>query len=138
MPITKNSGRQGPIDGFVTVNFGDVVSGVAQAAIKMKANCVLTDGALITDTAFNSATSDTLAVGDALVANRYLAATSIHATGITPLVPTGYVSVIGANAAASSDQIMVTWTGVGAAPSAGSVRLRVRYIDQNRQEFSQN
>lgn len=138
MPITKNSGRQGPIEAFVDINFGDVVSGVAQAAIKMKPNCVVVDGDIVTPTAWNSATSDTLAVGDALTPARYLAATSIHATGRVPLVPTGYQTVVGANAAASSDQIVVTWTGVGAAPTAGQTRLRVRYYDGNRAEFTQS
>ena len=137
MPITKNTGRQGPIDGFVTLVFGDVVNGVAQAAVKMKSNCVVTGGDLVVTTAFNSATSDTLAVGDALVPNRYLTATTIAALGRTALVPTGYTTVIGANAAASSDQVYVTWTGVGAAPSAGALRLRVTYIDLLRAEFNQ-
>lgn len=138
MPITKNTGRQGPITAYVDINFGDVVSGVAQAAIKMKANCMVLDGEVVPNTAFNSATSDTLSVGDALSATRYLSAGNIHAATRLALTPTGYQTLIGANAAASSDQIMVTWTGVGAAPTAGQVTLRVTYIDRNRAEFTQS
>lgn len=131
MPITKNRGRQSATEAYVDIAFGDVVSGVAQAAIDLPVGAQLVGGDIVVDTAFNSVTSDVITVGDALSAARYLGSTSIAATGRTALVPTGYRTL------STSNQIKVAWTGVGTAPTAGQLRLRVAYIQNKRAQFSQ-
>lgn len=133
MAITKNRGRQTAIEAYVDVSFADLagLSGAATVAIDLPVGAQVVGGDLVVDTAFNSVTSDVITVGDALSAARYLGSTSIAATGRTALVPTGY------RALSTSNQIKVTWTGVGTAPSAGQIRLRVAYIVNKRASFSQ-
>ena len=79
-------------------------------------------GGVVVKTAWNSGTSDALVVGDATTDNRYKSSFSIAATGRTALVPTGYEVL------STTRTIQITWTGVGAAPSAGALRLEVEYI----------
>lgn len=131
MAITKNKGRQEPISAYVDVAYSDLTSATAAVAMDLPVGAVVTGGAVMVDTAFNSATSDVLVVGDALSANRYKSSYSIAAAGLTALVPTGYQTL------PTSNQIKVTWTGVGAVPTAGAFTLRVDYYVRKRAAFTQ-
>lgn len=131
MTITKNRGRQHVSSAYVDFTFADLASGVAAEAIDLPIGAQVVGGDIVVDTAFNSATSDVIVVGDALSANRYYASASIAAAGRNPLLVTGYRSL------ATSNKVRVTWTGVGAAPSAGAIRLRVDYIVNKRAAFTQ-
>lgn len=131
MAITKNRGRQHVSSAYVDFTFADLASGVAAEAIDLPIGAQVVGGDIVVDTAFNSATSDVIVVGDALSANRYYASASIAAAGRNPLLVTGYRSL------ATSNKVRVTWTGVGAAPSAGAIRLRVDYIVNKRAAFTQ-
>ena len=131
MAITKNSGRQEVISAYVDVSYADLVSGTAADAIDLPVGAVVVGGAVVVTTAFNSATSDALVVGDSASANRYKSSFSIAATGLTALVPTGYVAL------STTNKVRVTWTGVSTAPTAGAFRLRVDYIVEKRAAFSQ-
>lgn len=132
MTISLQSGRQ--LSAWATVDFSyaDLVSGAAAAAVKLPVGAVVVGGAVVVQTAWNSATSDALVVGDSGTANRYKSSFSIAATGRTALVPTGY------QALSTTRELQVVWTGVGAAPSAGAARLEVEYIVPGRAEFSQD
>lgn len=138
MAITKDVNRQCVMSALVTINVADILgqSGVALPAISMPPNCIVTGGAIVTRTLFNSATSDTLSVGDATSATRYLSGSNIHVTGTAALVPTGYLTP-GSVSGAAGD-IFVTWTGVGTAPTTGQVQLRVDYIQAGRGEYTQD
>ena len=132
MPITKNRGRQSPTEAWVVFNFADAApSGTFQEAIDLPPNAVVTGGSVVVTTAFNSATSDVITVGDSASATRYLGSTSIAATGRTALLLTGYTTL------STTNRIRVTWTGAGAAPTAGVVRVSVTYIQLGRTAFSQ-
>jgi hypothetical protein len=132
MAITKDFNRQCVMSALVTIKFGDVAgnSGVDLAAIAMPPNAIVIGGAVTTKVAFNSATSDVIDVGDAVSQNRYLNDGSIHAAGIVPLVPTGYVHPGG--------DLTVRWVGVGAVPTAGEAQVRVDYVIVGRGEYTQD
>ena len=131
MTITKNAGRQEVISAYVDIDYTQLTSGAAANAIDLPVNAVVVGGDVVVGTAWNSVTSDAIVVGDATTANRYLGSTSIAATGRTALVPTGFLVT------ATQPSVKVTWTGVGTAPSAGALRLRVDYIVKGRSAFSQ-
>lgn len=131
MAITKNSGRQEVVSAYVDVSYADLASGTAADAIDLPVGAVVIGGAVVVTTAFNSATSDALVVGDSASSNRFKSSFSIAATGLTALVPTGYVAL------ATTNKVRVTWTGAGTAPTAGAFRLRVDYIVEKRAAFSQ-
>jgi hypothetical protein len=131
MAIPKNSGRQEVISAYVDVSYADLASGTAADAIDLPVGAIVIGGAVVVTAAFNSATSDALVVGDSASSNRFKSSFSIAATGLTALVPTGYVAL------ATTSKVRVTWTGVGTAPTAGAFRLRVDYIVEKRAAFSQ-
>lgn len=132
MAITKDFNRQCVMSALVTIKFGDVAgsSGVDLAAVAMPPNAIVVGGAVVVKTAFNSATSDVIDVGDAVTQNRYLNDGNIHTTGVVALVPTGYVHPGG--------DLTVRWVGVSTVPTAGEVQLRVDYIVAGRGEFTQD
>jgi hypothetical protein len=92
---------------------------LAVEAIALPDGAVVIGGEIVVSEAFDTATTHTLAVGDADVPARYLAATSIKAAGRTPLVPTGHHS---------SKNLLLTLAATGAAPTAGKATVRVMYV----------
>ena len=132
MPITLKSDRQQSSWATVDISYADLVSGAAQTAIQLPVNAVVQAGAVVVKTAFNSATSDVIVVGDSASSNRYRASVSIAAAGRQALTPTGYLTLT------TTRGLQVTWTGVGAAPSAGALRLEVEYIVLGRGDANQD
>lgn len=78
MAITKDFNRQCVMSALLTINFGDLagLSGTDVGAVSLPPNAIVTGGAVVVKTAFNSATSDVIDVGDSVSQNRYLNATA--------------------------------------------------------------
>lgn len=129
MAISKNAGRQEVIAAKVTIGFGDVVDATAVEAVDLPAGAVVIGGALVATEAFNSATSDTIAV--TIDGETLLAATSVAATGST-LFTAGSVAPL-----AAPNTVDVTWDGTGTAPTQGSVDLVVTYVITGRACFAE-
>ena len=130
MTIAKNDGRQSPLVARVDFGFADFVSGTLEAAIELPAGAMVLSGNVSITEAFDSGTSDSLTVGDALDEDRYLGATSVQALGLTALVPTG-LQVTGI------DDVTMTLTSVGAVATAGIGVLTVEYIVPGRAQTTQ-
>lgn len=132
MTITKNSGRQELIAAYVDINLADLTTNVAENAIELPANAVLTAGALVTTEAWNSTSTDVMDVGDVTTPARYLTDGNIRALAArVPLVMTGFVVTN------TQKWLSVTWTSGGGTPTTGKVRLEVQYYVKGRAEFSQ-
>ncbi len=102
-------------------------SGVAVSCIDMPVGAVIVGGQIITDTAFNAGATDTLSLGDASSATRYLSASSIHATGKADLVVTGL------EMGATTNTLKITWTGgTPASLTTGAARLIISYVVKGR------
>ena len=121
MAISKDSGRQYALVAEVPFTLAQIAAG-ANPALDLPAGAQITGGHLVIDTAFNSVTTDTIAVGDASTANRYLTATSVQALGRTALVPTGFKTTN------TQPEILLTYAQTGAVASTGAGRLVVEYI----------
>lgn len=109
-----------------TVDFGKTNLGGAAGSfvvIPMPPGAVVTGGAVVTETAFDTAGFD-VTVGDTAVANRYLASTDLKAAGITALVPTGYRGV--------GENVVLGFTSDDVC-TAGKLTVRVEYVVTNRQ-----
>jgi hypothetical protein len=105
--LTASTARQYPLVAMFTVNFDDTMlntSGVEKdfgkttvaetntfGVINLPYGAVVTGGRWVTNTAFDTAGLD-VTVGDSSTGNRYMASTDVKGTGVTALVPTGYVS----------------------------------------------
>lgn len=142
--VRKSEGRQYPLVGEFTVNIGtDTVVNTAGAtvpaneagstlvaAIPLPPGATVLSGALVVNAASNDAGTATIEVGDSGNAARYLGATSIKATGLTPLVPTGYVGN-------GEDVLLTIANGTGGA-TAGSVTVRIVYSIYGRAQEVQS
>lgn len=127
MPIVLDSGRQYPLVIEFDIAFDDLVSGVSTKIADLPPNALIIEGSIVVITAFDSATSDTLDVGTLLDPNRFIASPlDITALGFTALVPTEFIS------SEADAEIHATWVGVGAAPTAGLVKVVIQYIVDNR------
>lgn len=127
MAITKKYDRQYELTAVQEFTFEDLVSGEALEMVALPANAIVTGGELFLSTLFNSVTSDTILIGDAADPDRYAAGIDGKATARTALTPTGAKY-------ATSDDVTLTWTGVGAAPTQGKGLLVVRYIRPGRSQ----
>jgi hypothetical protein len=92
--------------------------------INLPPNAVVLSGSVVTEVAVTGPTAYNVSVGDSANPTRYLAATDVHAAGITALVPTGYVG--------SGENIRITVNPTGSAATSGRVTVRVEYIIVNR------
>lgn len=97
--------------------------------IPLPPNAVVVGGDMTVEVASNDASTSTVAVGDSTSATRYLAATSIKATGRTPLVPTGYRG--------NGEDIRITFANAGGAATTGTVSIRVLYTITGRANETQ-
>lgn len=128
VPLALNPGRQYPLVAEVTITAAHMnESAVAVPAMTLPVGAVVIGGSVIVDTAFDAATA-VLDVGDAASANRYKNDVNIAATGITALVPTGYVS--------AGKPILVTPVFADAV-TVGSLRLQVHYVIGGRANEAQ-
>ena len=119
MAISLSVDRQSPLYASADFALADLASGVFEVAVSLPENAEVVGGALVVTTAFDSATSDALDVGDAGASGRYLSVAALP-VGRTALVPTGYRTV-------GKEPVGVTWTGVGVV-TTGAGRLEVEYV----------
>lgn len=92
------------------------------AVIKLPYGATVVSGNVVTDTAFDAATFN-VTVGDSGSANRYLGPTDKKGTGITALVPTGYVG--------SGEPLQLTFTAADTC-TTGKMTVRVHYTVAGR------
>jgi hypothetical protein len=133
--MIKNAGRQRGVIAEQVITFADFIaagSGVALPAIDIPGDAIIDKVRVFVDTAFNSGTSDVVVVGDGNSTNRLVTSTSIQAAG-------SIVGVAGAECFPYivPDTVDVIWTGVGTAPTAGSLRVIVFYHESKCADFTQ-
>jgi formylmethanofuran dehydrogenase subunit C len=108
-----------------TVDFGKTNLGGAAgifSVIPLPPGAVVIGGELVTETAFDTAGLD-VTIGDANVANRYLASTDVKGAARVALVPTGYRGI--------GENIVLSFSSDDAC-TAGTLTLRVQYIVTGR------
>lgn len=132
MPVTKNSARQGVISAFVDFTFADIpTTAIAYAAMDIPLNAIVVGGDLTVTTAWNTATTATLSVGDVTLATRYATTVDLKTAARTALTIAGFTHT-------NTEKVLNGTTAfVGAAATAGAARLRVDYIVKGRAAFSQ-
>ena len=132
MPIKKNAGRQELIVAYVDIGFADPAAyGTAEAAIELPGNAVLVGGDVTVTTPWNSATSATLKLGDALDEDRYTtAAIDLKTAGRTALTLTGYRHPV-------AESLNALLAQAGAAATQGAARVSVQYFVKGRSAFTQ-
>lgn len=130
MAIEKDVARQYPMVARVPFVYTDFTTGVGVEAVDLPANAHVSGGALVITTAFDSLTSDTIEVGDAASAARYLSQDVKTAAGSFAIVPTEF-------ALTTAGSVTIEWTGVGTAPTQGAGYLLLEYVIQDRANENQ-
>lgn len=130
MAITMSSDRQYELSAVVDFTYADLTDATAVNAIELPSDAIITGGHMYISVAFNSLTSDTIAIGDTDSGAAYLAATSVAATGATEIAPSGVKLAAG-------KYVTVTWDGTGTAPTAGTGQLVINYVRQGRSNENQ-
>lgn len=98
---------------------------LAMNIFELPAGAIVVGGQISVITAFNSATSDVVDLGDSGSATRYASALNVHTAGGVALSRSDYVlPATGGN----TGNIKLKWTGVGAAPTAGEILVAVEYV----------
>lgn len=126
--LKKNSNRQSLVVLYKDFTYDQLTSGADKTVAEVPAGAVIVMGDVVMDTAFNSATSDVLDVGDAGSENRYKDDINIASAARTAIIPTGYVYT-------APTAITLRWTGAGTAPSAGAGRLFLAYYVRGRADL---
>lgn len=126
MALQRKSDRQSPLEAIIDISFADPVAyGTGENAIQLPQNAIVIGGDLTVLTAWNSATSAALSLGDANSATRYLNAVDLKTAARTALTVTGYKHTI-------SEWLRALLVQAGAGATAGAARLRVSYVVQGR------
>lgn len=140
--LKKNRVAQYPLVQEFSWTSADTLTNTAGAVAALKAagsatfepiglppGAVVIGGELVVNTASNDTGAATIAVGDSVNANRYLAATTAKTPGRTPLVPTGYQG--------NGEDIRMTVANANGDAAAGSYTLRVMYVIKGRSNEAQ-
>lgn len=128
MSIKINPARQEVVAAISDFDHKDVESGVAQAALYVPSGAVVVGGFVAVTEAFNSATSDVLDFGTQGKATLYGADIDLASKGVTAIKPSGVMH--------GADALLAQWNGEGAAPTAGKVRIVLRYVVSGRAAFA--
>lgn len=99
-------------------------SGTVYDVFTLPYNSEVISGDVTVVTASNDTGTSTIEVGDKNSAARYLGATSIKATGVTALVPTGYQT--------QGESIRITLANQNGNATAGQVIVRVNFTISGR------
>ena len=131
MAITQNSNRQYELTAIVDFGYADLTDSVADIALELPSDCIVTGGHIYISEVFNSTTSDVISVGDTDDDNEYLSAQDVTSLGLTALVPTGV------NLAAGKNITLLHVAGTADTATTGAGQLVVRYIREGRSNENQ-
>lgn len=110
------------------VSYSDLTSGTAFTVGTLPAGAVVLDACAVVTTAFNSATSDVLNIGTASDGDGFATSLDITSAGKKAADELATSDDLLFSAAAN---VTATWTGTGAAPSAGAVEVIVSFVVDN-------
>lgn len=126
--MTKNTGRQYALVAYSTVTFADLVSGTAVAAVDIPAGAEILRGTYNVSTVFNSGTSDAVVVQD----NAGSPVTFVTDADATALETIAFTIAAGGYRTTTPMTVDVVWTGVGTAPTTGTIKLAIEYVLDGR------
>lgn len=132
MAIKKNAARQELIVAHLDIGYADPTTyGTAEEAFDLPANAILLGGDVVVKTAWNSATTATLKLGDAADDDRYTSsAIDLKTAGRTALTLTGFK-----HPTAQGLKALIAQSGTAA--TAGAARITISYYVEGRAAFSQ-
>jgi hypothetical protein len=117
--------HQWPLIGYNEMLSTDFATAATQNVVVLPEGAMVIRAFVLVTTAYNSATTATLSVGDSVTPARYGSGIDLKTTGIKALVPTGYITP-------GQGPVTVTFAQTGAAATAGAARVYVEYIVERK------
>lgn len=117
--------HQWPTVGYNELLFSDVATAAVNDVLVLPAGAQVTKAWVLVTTAYNSATTATLAVGDTTLATRYGTGIDLKTVGLKALTPTGLIN-------AGKSAVVATFAQTGAAATAGAARIYVEYVVERK------
>jgi hypothetical protein len=117
--------HQWPLIGYNEMLSADFATTATQNVVVLPEGAMVIRAFVLVTTAYNSATTATLSVGDSVTPARYGSGIDLKTTGIKALVPTGYITP-------GQGPVTVTFAQTGAAATAGAARVYVEYIVERK------
>jgi hypothetical protein len=123
--------HQWPVIGYNEMLSTDFATVATQNVVVLPEGSMVIRAFVVVTTAYNSATTATLNVGDAATPARYGTGIDLKTTGIKQLTPTGYITP-------GQGPVTVTFAQTGAAATAGAARVYIEYVvDRKGDEISE-
>lgn len=129
--IKNLDGRQCIAALHVALSLADFVGRGNVIDVEVPNDAQVIGGNIVVTDAFNTTSTDTLAVGTPDSAARYMAATSLKTPALTAVVPTGYQHSTDHNI------VRLTRTPADAAATKGTVIVTVQYVELGKAEWTQ-
>lgn len=131
MSMTKTAARQSPIAAVFNIGFADPTAyGTFETPMEVPANAIVVGGDIAVTTAWNSATSAALSIGDAALATRYANAVDLKTAARTALTLTGYKHTV-------QEFLRFLAVQAGAAATAGAARVTLLYLVDGKADSGQ-
>ncbi|GKT19797.1 hypothetical protein AVHY2522_23800 [Acidovorax sp. SUPP2522] len=132
MAIKKNASRQELIVAHLNIGYADPTTyGNAENAFDLPGNAIVLGGDVVVKTPWNSATTATLKLGDAVDDDRYTASPiDLKTAGRTALTLSGYTHTV-------AEALKATIAQTGAGATAGAARITISYYVEGRSAFTQ-
>lgn len=122
-----NYEHQWPVVGYNELLFSDFATAAVGQVITLPAGAQVTRAWVLVTTAYNSATTATLNVGDAALPSRYGNGIDLKTTGLKALVPTGLIT-------ANKGAVTATLAQSGTAATVGAARVYVEYLVERKSD----
>ena len=123
-----NYEHQWPVVGYNEMLFSDFATAAVGEVITLPAGAQVTRGWVLVTTAYNSATTANLDVGDAASSTRYATDIDLKTTGLKAITPTGFIT-------ANKAPVTVTFGQTGAAATAGAARVYIEYVVERKSDI---
>ena len=117
--------HQWPLVGYNEMLSSDFGTAAVQNVVVLPEGSLVIRAFVLVTTAYNSATTATLSVGDAVTPARYGAGIDLKTTGRKALTPTGLIT-------AAKAPVTATFAQTGAAATAGAARVYIEYIVERK------
>lgn len=130
--IYNLDGRAGVASAYIEIPLAALAARGGFADIDLPIGAEVIGGHINVTDASDAGTTDTVSLGDAGNATRYLAATNVKATGKTALANTaGFITTQAAHS------VRVTRATTGTAATKGTIRVYVQYAELGKADWPQ-
>lgn len=119
--------HQWPLVGYNEFLYSDFADAATQNVVVLPEGALVIRAFVLVTTAYNSATTATVTVGDSADADRYGSGIDLKTVGLKELEPSGYIT-------SAAGPVTITFAQTGDAATAGAARVYVEYVVERKSD----